>query len=265
MENIVILLGFFLVLGAIVLFLRSKKKVNTVSKRDDATGIFSNTEIGNQLTAYLVEMHKEEAGGKTENLNELKKNPEPVIEEINRAYESAPIKAYHLRWAVVNLATMLENNSALSFFDRVIRADIPKEASKDLHRYSTVQKELMIRIRAVEGVKTLASSGDEDARKHLLDYVESTHFSIRKSAALSLLSLSNGAGYKERIARLIPSNENFIFDIKETKVEEAGIIKHPVAAVRSSAEKDHSSAPDISREVDSTKERRRERKGPPTL
>ena len=259
------LLGFALVLSAIVFFLSFKKKVNTISKRVDATNVFSNTDIGKQLTAYLVEMYKEDADGKTAKLDELKKNPEPVVEEISRAYESAPITDYSLRWAIVNLAIMLEDTSALLFFDKVISDEIPTEASKDRHRFSTVQKELVIRIRAIEGVRVLAASGDESARKHLLDYVKSPHFSIRKSSVMGILSLNDSAEYKERIAKLIPSNEHFIFDIKEAKVEEACIITHPAVTIRSPATKNLSSAPDIARKDDSPKARKRERKGPPTL
>lgn len=263
MTALVSVLSFIVALAVIGFALSVVKKTDTVGPSSGRTNVFGKDEIGKRVESVLMAMWSPDPNVErvSQLMDVLKEDRDAGIAEVRRLYEAVPAEDYDFRWALVNLATMFEHVGALSFLDAVVKTPIPPERSGERHRFPTVTRELMIRVRALEGVRLIATAGHDAARQLLLDHVKSSHFSIRKSAALGLLGLRDGSKYKSQITELLPKPEHFVLNIRELRVEDVGVIRYGVGAASSTA----SPAPRLSGMGDTPKDRSLRRKGPPTI
>lgn len=264
MTALVAVIGIIAVLAVIGFGLSVLKKIDAVSTVGPRTKIFSENESGKQIQAALTAMWNgsdHDAERALHLVDALRADAASTVAEMHRAYDVMPVDNYNVRWALVNLATILEHTEALSFLDRVIKGPVPQERSRDMHRFPTVTCELMIRVQGIEGLRRLAKADHDVARALLLGHLSSSHFSIRKSAALALLGLPDGSQYRSRIMDLLQKHEHFVLDIREPSVEDAGRVNYSTGARARAV----SPAPMLSSKSETHKERPSRRRGPPTI
>ncbi len=264
MAGLGIALGILAVLGAIGFALSLLKKADSVSPRSAGEKVFGDDVVGRQVRAVVVAMWSGTDGEADRLVDALRADQGASIAEIGRVYKALPAEDHDLRWALVNLATIVGGVATLPLLEAVITTPVPTEISGEKHRFPTVTRELMIRIRALEGIRTLAAAGHDTARRFLVDQLKSPHFSIRKSAALALLGLRDGAQYKDLVMEHLPRDEHFVLDIREARVEEAGVIRYPTGATSPPA-KQASPAPRLAGAPETPKKRALRKKGPPTI
>jgi hypothetical protein len=160
-------------------------------------------------------------------IESLRRDPEEMMVAIAAAYGHCPVGDYPQRHALVSAASVMAHEAALPFLASVALSDIPPEAARDPHSFSTVAEETIIRMSAVDGIAHHASRGVGDAVELLLRCVESPAFSIRRAAVTALMATPEGQRLRPRMEALVPRDQHFIFDLKKVSVAEAIQVKDP--------------------------------------
>ena len=107
-------------------------------------------------------------------------------------------------------------------------SEVPPEAAKDPHSFSTVAEETIIRTSAVDAIARYASAGLQKAINLLLRCAESPAFSIRRAVVNGLVASPEGQRLRPRLEALIPKEQHFIFNLKEqVSVRDAIQVKDP--------------------------------------
>lgn len=233
-----IVVGVAVLLLIVVLLLvrlSRRKGTTTIALGSEAAIATRDTEAGNMLRAFLSAAHSEQDAAAYQSILErMKEMAGDVLEEIGHSYSRAEQGDYKARWSLVYIAGGLEHPSAISFLNDVVKQPIPPEESTDIHHFSSVAQEVSIRMRAIRGMAQLAGAGDDRVSGLLLDYLSLPVFSLRAFAAYSLLRLPGGEGFRERISRTLPPDEQFVMDLKTASVQEVAVIRKPAAFSASS-------------------------------
>jgi hypothetical protein len=95
----------------------------------------------------------------------------------------------------------------VAFFAEVLRTPIPPERSHDIHHHSTVGEEVGLRIRALQGLATLAARANEAARDRLLEQLNHPSFAVRCMACLALRELPGAPLSDEELRRRLPRED----------------------------------------------------------
>jgi hypothetical protein len=183
-----------------------------------------------RLRAALVDMY---AVGNDANdrhdqaVDSLRRDPEETIVAIVAAYGGCPAGDYAQRQALVRVAGILGHSGSLPFLASVALAEIPQEQAADPHSFSTVAEETIIRMTAVDGIVQRARDGDEGAAEFLMKCVESPSFSVRRAAVSGLMSTPYGDERRSDIEARVPSEQRFIFDLKQIPASEAIQVEDP--------------------------------------
>ena len=136
--------------------------------------VFPNTPIGVKLQNHIMVLAMpaetiEEADAKyLASITELKKNPVEVVNLLSEAYRKTEAKHYFNRWGIVKTLGDVESRLATPILSEIVLSKIPDETSKDLHHFSSQEEEVVIRIRAVESLGSLARFGDKSADSLIL-------------------------------------------------------------------------------------------------
>lgn len=136
--------------------------------------LFPDTELGRKLRHHMevlalpAETLEEADRRYQESLREIRKHHREAAELLAQAYEKAPADWYFDRWALVKALADLESGHAYQVLSTLAASKVPAEASENRHYYSTQEQEVMIRLRAVDGLRDLAAQGHEGADQDLL-------------------------------------------------------------------------------------------------
>jgi len=160
-------------------------------------------------------------------VDNLNRDPEHMMVAIAAAYGHCPVTDYPQRHALVAAASHITDEGALPFLSSVALSEIPPEAAKDPHSFSTVAEETIIRVSAVDSIARHASRGLQLAIDLLLRCVESPAFSIRRAAVTGLMASPEAQRLRPRLETLIPKEQHFIFDLKKVSVRDAIQVKDP--------------------------------------
>lgn len=182
--------------------------------------VFPNTPLGNQLSNHMMILAMpaetiEEADAKyNASLAELKKKPEEAVSLLNEAYKKTEARHYFNRWGIVKTLGDIESTLATGPLADIALSRIPPETSKDLHHFSSQEEEIIIRIRAIEGLGKLAKTGDKNADGVLLRLaLDSTN----KNSAIQLRAikayLRAGKNADDRIKYLKSRLDKSLHDI----------------------------------------------------
>jgi len=137
--------------------------------------VFPDTELGQKLKQHIriIALPAENMAEADENysksLVELRKTPAEAVKLLDEAYQKIEDRHYFNRWAMVNTLGDLAHAEAYKSLTSIAHTAIPAEKSGDLHHFSSQEEEIIIRVRAVEGLATLAKQGNKDADQTLLD------------------------------------------------------------------------------------------------
>lgn len=251
---------------AVAIYLLSRRAASDITGpvEEDSRGGDLPTAIAEHISAAYS---RSDAAPDSGHLDAIQSQSAQLAEEIARIYETAGATNYDLRWALVNLAADSHPTRSVEFLHRVAAADIPNEATTDTHRFPRTTNELVIRIRAIEGLRKHALRGHEAGVDALFQLVNASHFSVRKAAALGLIGLGDGTTNRDRLLELLPANEHFVLDIPEAEVEVAGVLGTLEAGLRTDAGPQLSTAPDIEPTdiKQETQSRLHGKKGPPEV
>jgi len=218
--------------------------------------VFPDTPVGNQLRDHMMVVALpaetiEEADAKyNSSLGELKKNMQEAISLLNDAYEKTDARHYFNRWGIVKTLGDLQNAYATGPLAKIALSQIPQETSKDLHHFSSQEEEVVIRIRAIEGLGLIAKSGDKAADETLLRIALD---SANQNSAMQLRAikayLRAGKNTDERIRSLksrLNTNMHDVITIAVTNPDE--FVKNMESIKKLSEEKTKSESFDRKRE-----------------
>ena len=136
--------------------------------------LFPETALGLQLREHMLTLalpaeQPEEADQRyAESLAVLQQSADEAVKLLEGAYHRIEPTRYFERWGLAKTLADLETPAAYGILASIARAPIPPERNEDLHHFSTQEEEIMIRLRAVEGLTLLAASGHEAADAELL-------------------------------------------------------------------------------------------------
>lgn len=181
-------------------------------QKDESTGPsrtpryqdFPNTELGRQLADhmnYLAGVGKDAERKYQESLRRLRQRAAEVVRLLAETYPKIAADRYFRRWAIVETMREMRNNSALSQLQRIALSPISAERWGDPERFS-MDKEISIRVAAVEGLSELARQGNKEAEQSLLRLITNKELGIRRQAIRGYLSAGQD---KERRVRLLKS------------------------------------------------------------
>lgn len=139
----------------------------------DDVELFPDTVVGKALDEHLLvlalpaEDPQEADRRAAESLDGLREQPGEAVELLIAAYRDIAEDRYYDRWALVKTLADLEAKEAYETLSSIARSPLPAERHEDTHHFSTQEDEIMIRLRAVEGLAALAGQGHEAAEKDL--------------------------------------------------------------------------------------------------
>ena len=194
--------------------------------RDDP---FPDSEAGRALHRHMVLMSTpaptlEEARERVAaSLERLRADPAGNAGVLAETYERLDEGEYLLRWTLMRMLADLETGESRDLLAAVAHAPLPPERLEDTHYGSTRERELTIRLRAVEGLSALARAGDRSAEEDLLKLAsrgeEGTGVQLRAIKGY----LSAGGDSRERAAllsRALPESLHDVLTVEVTSAEE---------------------------------------------
>jgi len=172
------------------------------------TAVFPNTPLGNQLRDHMMVLALpaetvEEADARyNKSLTELKRYAAEATRILYDVYNRTEARHYFNRWGVVKTLGELGDLQATQYLSEIADSKLPPETSQDLHHFSTQEEEVIIRIRAIEGLGQLAK---QDRNADMILYRIATD-STNKNTALRVRAikawLRSGKNTDERVKML---------------------------------------------------------------
>jgi hypothetical protein len=243
MKKIIILLILLILLAFLLYWFMFREKEASVNlneedrialKEDSALAnnsqphdsiVFPNTVLGKLLQNHMMILAMpaetiEAADAKYDSsLVEIKKNGAEAVALLTEAYNKTAARHYFNRWGLVKTLGDIGNNIAAQPLSTIIFSKIPEETSQDLHHFSTQEEEVIIRLRAVEGIGMLAKNGDRYSERILLQLALD---STQKNSAIQLRAikayLRAGKNTDEREKLLKSKLDKKLHDIITTAV-----------------------------------------------
>jgi hypothetical protein len=210
----------------IVLIIQNgKRKLRpTVAKTGDEKPLFSESEVGKSLNRFVKALSTDDREAASI-LEKLKASPEEYSKEFEAVLSNLTEDAYELRWTLVYCLSRFESPQFTGLLGKIAKAGIPAEKSKDLHLFSTFGEETSIRLRAIEGIKDIAKSGNREAETVLYELLESNYLTLNIAAAQALIEISESN--KSKILDALPKEKHYILEIERKDVKEVAVIKNP--------------------------------------
>lgn len=188
-----------------------------------------------------------------EALAALRKRPIEAVIELARQECAYCPQDYPTRWAVVYAVTTLEHRAAIPLLKSIVLTPIPPERNRDPHA-STVAEETVIRTTAVDGIAFLALQGENEAIEALMEFLDLPSFSIRRATIQGLLGSPKGDDLRDRIARCLPKDQQFLLEIKPIDVRKALQVENPQQHLSEAGRADSKPAPPDARNRRPTKQ-----------
>jgi hypothetical protein len=181
---------------------------NNVQPHDSI--VFPNTVLGKQLQNHMMILALpaetlEEADARYDSsLAELKKNAVEAVTLLTEAYKKTEARHYYNRWGLVKTLGDIGNNTAAPPLQAIVLAKLPAETSQDLHHFSTQEEEIIIKIRAIEGLGMLAKNGDQVSDRVLLQLAldsTQTNSALQLRAIKAYLRAGKDTGEREKLLK----------------------------------------------------------------
>ena len=122
------------------------------------------------------------------------------------AYRRAPESELYVRWALVYCSSRFADPNTLPFCAFVLDSLVPPERSNGDEHGSTLVREIMIRLQAVDGVAAVART-DEAAVQVLLKHLTHPLYAVRVAASQALRELPGRPIPDEAIHERLPADE----------------------------------------------------------
>lgn len=175
----------------------------------EPASLFPDTALGRQLEEHMLilALPAEQAdyadGRYAESLEHLRRTSAETVRLLNDAYGNIEVRRYFERWCLAKTAADLEVAEAYPLLRMIARAPIPTELHDDTHHFSTQEEEVMIRLRAVYGLASLAVRQHLKADEDLLALAsdDEVNMIIRVRAVKGYLRAGRDYAARERILK----------------------------------------------------------------
>ncbi len=227
---LLILGGVAIIAFIVVLIIQSSKKklISTVSKLQDNPSLFSDSDIGRNLSTLIIALSNDSKNSSVI-LDKLKSNPQECAEELTHAFTKLREIEYNARWLIVYCASQFELPEFIKLLSQIAKSEIPNEKSENIHLFSTVAEETAIRLTAIEGIKNIGQKSYKEAETELLDLLRVKYLTLNIASCQSLMEINNEN--KKNILDTLPKEKQFITDIKRKDVREIPFIKNTVQKI----------------------------------
>lgn len=204
--------------------------------------------LGELLERVMFTMNGagEDAEGEyQEAMGALRKQGIEAVIEIARRECRCLHADYATRWALIYIATELDQPAALPLLKNIVQTPIPVDKTRDPHA-SRVARETVLRTTAVDGIASLARKGDGGAVQALLEFLSIDSVSIRRAAVQGLRESPQGEDLRDRIASCLPKDQHFLLDLKRVSVDKVEQIADPTRHLSEAGKRDAKErAPDM--------------------
>lgn len=168
---------------------------------------FPNTALGDRLRAHLVilalpaETLEEAEKRFDDSLAGLREDAAGSSALLSQAYFSMAEDRYYDRWAIVKTLADLESGAAYDSLRKIGMTPIPPERNMNTHLFSTQEEEIMIRLRAVDGLAALAKRGHRAANKDLytIAVAENLNSAVRRRAIKGYLAAGSDSDTRAKL------------------------------------------------------------------
>lgn len=159
-----------------------------------------------------------------ESLRELKQKAPEVVPILLNSYLKTDETRYLRRWAIAETLKELQNNAALVALQRIALANIPQERFSDEEHFS-VDKEVNIRVNAVDGIAQLAEQGNQEAEDTLTKLFTHPDLTLRRRAIRGYLAdvKNKPDEYKRRVRVLesqLPKSDGNLINLDITNIKQ---------------------------------------------
>ncbi len=150
-------------------------------------------------------------------LKPLRKRAAEVVGIIEAEFKDSNETAYLRRRSLVQLLGDLKHPASLPILDEILSSEIPPERAKSDDgnsgvEYSTVHKEIVIRLTAIQALGRLSGMGKREAQQMLLKHTTHKNFSVKLACVHTLIE-QGGAKARNTLLRTLPVNERYLLDI----------------------------------------------------
>jgi hypothetical protein len=152
-------------------------------------------------------------------LDHLRHSSRKVVKIIVDELADLPAEQYLDRWSLVQLLAELRDPASLRALDSILDSKIPPETSSDLHSFSSVGEEVMIRTTAVEALTRMAANGNTHALALLLKHTRHPNFSVKRAAVQGYLA-HGGPNARKELRRVMPTEDYHILRIQRVDVRD---------------------------------------------
>ena len=180
----------------------------------DTPPLFYDTPMGMELSKLFFLMNQlgqDAESNFTLALNAIKKKPDLASNALIEAYKYLGESRQTDKYRIMYILGLLELESNIDFLVQEAASPLPEseDSSADLKKY---ESELLIKIRAVSGLRMLAEKGNAEARQYLLNLVQSTNdITLKTEAAQAYLYSGEGGDKdKEMLAAILPEKLKYV-------------------------------------------------------
>ncbi|HEX7483185.1 MAG TPA: hypothetical protein VF350_06940 [Candidatus Bathyarchaeia archaeon] len=217
--------GLSVIAFVVVLIIQNFKQkiIQTVSKLQDDAPLFSDSEVGRNLHSLVTALSNGSENSSVI-LEKLKNSPQECAKELTIVFTKLHESAYNAKWLLVYCTSQFELPEFIDLLKEIAQSEIPPEKSKNLHLFSTIAEETTIRLRAVEGLKSIARTDNKEAESVLFELLKSNYITLSIASCQGLLEINEDN--KTKILTMLPKERQFIIDIKRKDIKEIPFIKN---------------------------------------
>jgi len=152
----------------------------------------------------------------------LRERPD-VVAAAAELYAASGANRYLRRWSLVDLVGTLGDPEATEMLTRVARTPLPDAKAPEFG------EEAMIRMRAVDGLTSLAMGGDAGARAALLACIQACPPLLKPSIVHAALLAGGGPSAHDEIAGALGPDEQWMLDLRVGDIDSDGVAIAPPA------------------------------------
>jgi hypothetical protein len=152
-------------------------------------------------------------------LQEIRKEPTVATKSLWNSFQTVSQKKGLTRWLIANTLADLQDPSALRPLQTIATAPLPSLVSIQNITEEEIDDEVMIRYRAIEGLRMLAGRGLTEADDSLVQCMKSSDYAVRIAAANAYLRVKRSAVRENTVKALLPSSEHWIVQPQTPNLE----------------------------------------------
>lgn len=140
-------------------------------------------------------------------LKRLLVDPTTSARILENYYQKIGEHRYFERWSTIKVLADLKTPSAHKLLSEIASSKLPPERAKDLHHRSTKESEIMIRLRAVDGLGALGRNGNIDASNDLYRIIttDQTNVAVKRRAIRAYLAIDGDSAKRAiRLKKELP-------------------------------------------------------------